>query len=211
MIGMIYERYHTRSMKELGGLAARMPIWATFMVFFTMASVGLPGLNGFVSEFMCLLGAFQSGPAWDQYSTAAGLRGTLGPWFAFVAATGMIVTAIYLLYMLGRIVWGKLEEPHGHDHHDDGTTRLPRDLNAREIGLLLPLAILCLALGLYPSPVLRALEAPSRDLARMIEKYGNADQGMAEETGRIGADLPDTEQSSRNAGDIVVGTREGVP
>ena len=59
-IGMIYERYHTRSMKELGGLAARMPVWATFMVFFAMASVGLPGLNGFVSEFMCLLGTFQA-------------------------------------------------------------------------------------------------------------------------------------------------------
>ena len=61
MIGMIYERYHTRSMKELGGLGSRMPVWATFMVFFTMASVGLPGLNGFVSEFLCIFGTFQAG------------------------------------------------------------------------------------------------------------------------------------------------------
>jgi NADH-quinone oxidoreductase subunit M len=171
MIGMIYERYHTRSMKELGGLAGRMPIWATFMVFFTMASVGLPGLNGFVSEFMCLLGTFQSGPAWDHSATSAGLRGELGPWFAFVAGIGMIVTAIYLLYMLGRIVWGKLDEPHAH--HDDQASKLPTDLNAREIGLLLPLAVLCLVLGLYPGPVLRALEGPSKDLARMMERYGH--------------------------------------
>ena len=70
LIGMIYERYHTRSMKELGGLAAKMPVWATFMVFFTMASVGLPGLNGFVSEFLCLLGAFQAGTA-DKPSPGA--------------------------------------------------------------------------------------------------------------------------------------------
>lgn len=180
LIGMIYERYHTRSMKELGGLAGRMPVWATFMVFFTMASIGLPGLNGFVSEFMCLLGAFQGGPAWNQYSTSAGLRGELGPWFAFAAATGMIVTAIYLLYMLGRIVWGKLDEPHahGHDHHEEGGPKLPKDLNAREIGLLVPLAVLCLALGLYPAPVLRALEAPSKDLARMMEKYGSPDRAL---------------------------------
>jgi hypothetical protein len=60
LIGMVYERYHTRNMKELGGLAAKMPVWSTFMVFFAMASVGLPGLNGFVSEFLCLLGTFQA-------------------------------------------------------------------------------------------------------------------------------------------------------
>src|SRR5690606_1015300 len=117
LIGMMYERYHTRSMKELGGLAGRMPIWATFMVFFTMASVGLPGLNGFVSEFMCLLGAFQADGGWSEHAVRAGTAGRLGPWYAAAAASGMIVTAIYLLYMLGRIVWGELREPHGHAAH----------------------------------------------------------------------------------------------
>ncbi len=157
-IGMIYERYHTRSMDELGGLARRMPIWAFFMGFFTMASVGLPGLNGFVSEFMCLLGTFQSGAA-----GVGGVRGPLGFWFAAVAGTGMIVAAIYLLYMVGKIVFGPLKEPSGHDHHDDVHAPLPTDLTRREIGLLVPLAIACIVLGVYPTPALRAFEAPIRN------------------------------------------------
>ena len=172
LIGMVYERYHTRDMGQLGGLAAKMPIWSTFMVFFAMASVGLPGLNGFVSEFMCLLGAFQAGDVWKSYSTVAGFTGgSLGPWYAFIAGTGMIVTAIYLLFMLGKIVWGKLIEPHGHDSHgshDDApgaTPALPKDLCLREILVLAPLAILCVGLGMYPTPLLRALEAPSQLMA----------------------------------------------
>ncbi|MBC6953616.1 MAG: NADH-quinone oxidoreductase subunit M [Leptolyngbya sp.] len=67
LVGMMYERYHTRSMRELGGLAAKMPVWATFMVFFAMASVGLPGLNGFVSEFLCIMGAFQADDGWGRF------------------------------------------------------------------------------------------------------------------------------------------------
>ena len=154
-IGMMYERYHTRSMKEVGGLARRMPIWAFFMVFFSLASVGLPGLNGFVSEFMTLLGAFQSG----AYSVGPGATvGPLGPWFAAVAATGMIVAAIYLLYMVGKVVFGPLKEPDDHHAHPV----LPRDLSARETLVLAPLAVLCLALGVYPSPILKSLEAPVR-------------------------------------------------
>ncbi len=182
LIGMIYERYHTRSMKELGGLASKMPVWATFMVFFTMASVGLPGLNGFVSEFLCLIGAFQASNAWGSATgmTADGkldvglwgsggmgpdgvpgaTHGSLGPWVAAIAATGMIVAAMYLLYMLGKIVWGPLVEPagHGHDSHDEAHSTLPRDLNAREIGVLVPLAILCILLGVYPKPVLEVIQ-----------------------------------------------------
>lgn len=154
-IGMMYERYHTRSMDEVGGLASKMPVWAMFMVLFTLASVGLPGLNGFVSEFLCILGAFQSGAAWG----VAGTRGPLGPWFGAVAATGMIVSAIYLLYMVGRIVFGPLREPHAHDGGHEPSL-LPADLNIREVTALVPLAALCIALGVYPTPVLRSLEEP---------------------------------------------------
>ena len=175
LIGMVYERYHTRSMKELGGLAAKMPVWSTFMVFFVMASVGLPGLNGFVSEFMCLMGTFQSGSAWGSglWQTQAGLAGgqvpgatagELGPWYAAIAGIGMVIAAMYLLYMTGKIVWGPLVEPHGHghDHGHDGHSHgpLPTDLNAREIGTLVPLAALCLALGVYPKPLIQALNGP---------------------------------------------------
>jgi NADH-quinone oxidoreductase subunit M len=174
LIGMMYERYHTRSLKELGGLAAKMPVWATFMVFFTMASVGLPGLNGYVSEFMCLMGAFQAGDAWTVHATSSGLPGPLGPWFAAAAGLGMIATAIYLLYMLGKFVWGPLVEPHGHHDHAHSAAgqgpALPKDLAAREIGLLLPLAALCLFLGVYPKPVLSILETPAREMAALGQR-----------------------------------------
>lgn len=172
LIGMIYERYHTRSLKELGGLGSKMPIWATFMVFFTMASVGLPGLNGFVSEFMCLMGAFQAGDVWSVHVTDAGRTGPLGPYFAFAAGVGMIITAIYLLFMLGKIVWGAPLEPHSHGHghghgHDEHASVLPKDLSIREIGVLAPLAVLCVVLGLFPSPVLKVLEEPSRAMVEL--------------------------------------------
>ena len=168
-IGMIYERFHTRSMDELGGLASTMPIWSSFMVFFVMASVGLPGLNGFVSEFMCIIGTFQSSPAWVLEGRAGAAGGSLGPWFAFAAGFGVIVAAMYLLYMTGRVVWGKPKHPAHHD--DDHHSELPTDLNAREISLLTVLAVGCLVLGVYPTPVIEAIEpsvertlAPYQDL-----------------------------------------------
>ncbi len=155
-IGFMYERYHSRSMKELGGLAKKMPVWAFFLGFFTMASVGLPGLNGFVSELLCLMGAFTSGA--DVYGLG-GTSGPLGPWFAVAAGFGMIVAAIYLLYMVGRILFGPLVEPAGHRHHGP----LPVDLSVREVAVLTPLAIGCVVLGVYPKPVLNSLEAPLND------------------------------------------------
>lgn len=189
LIGMMYERYHTRSMKEIGGLGAKMPVWSTFMVFFVMASVGLPGLNGFISEFLCLLGAFQASSAWGSSvwgSAGTGVpgatRGDLGPWFAAVAGTGMIIAAIYLLYMTGKVVWGPLKEPAshgdhgshggngGHDSHGShGANGLPTDLSAREIGVLVPLAVLCVVLGVYPRPVMKALEGPVSETVEYIE------------------------------------------
>ena len=160
-IGFMYERYHTRSMSEVGGLAAKMPVWSFFMVFFTFASVGLPGLNGFISEFMCLMGAFQSGA--DGIG-AGGTPGQLGPWYAAVAGTGMIVAAMYLLIMVGKVVFGEPKEPAGHEHHGP----LPVDLSLREIGVLTPLAIGCVVLGIFPTPVLRTLEAPIDQLMAQL-------------------------------------------
>ncbi len=199
-IGMIYERFHTRSMKELGGLASIMPVWSTFMVFFVLASVGLPGLNGFVSEFLCLLGTFQSSDAWNR-PDLAGTPGRLGPWYAAVAGTGMIVAAIYLLFMTGKVVWGPLVLPPGHTahgahgghgshgSHDKSPHRatshaahaahadpnhLPTDLTFREISVLAPLAILCLALGLFPAPIMNAIEQPVNHTVRVVIDHRNA-------------------------------------
>ena len=170
LIGMIYERYHTRDMRELGGLAARMPVWSTFMVFFAMASVGLPGLNGFVSEFMCLLAAFQAQPTWcsgvctvsGDFVPGASLGGQLGPVYAFVAGLGMVVAAMYLLMMVGKVVWGPLKEPHGDHDHKPGP--LPTDLGLREILVLLPMTAGCIWLGVYPNPALEAINPSSSAL-----------------------------------------------
>ncbi len=174
MIGMMYERYHTRSMREVAGLGSKMPVWSSFMVFFVMASVGLPGLNGFVSEIMCLFGTFQSGPWTGEAGITPGATfGMLGPVFAAIAGTGMIVAAIYLLFMTGKIVWGPLREPAGHHEHEV----LPTDLSAREIGVLLPLAAGCLIFGLYPAPLLKAIEAPVNDTVAYVQSLNTGNTG----------------------------------
>ncbi len=152
-IGMIYERYHTKDMEEIGGLAKRMPVWAFFMVFFTLSSLALPGLNGFVGEFLCLFGAYTA-----SHDAATGYPGVLGPWFALVAAVGLILGAMYLLIMLGKVVWGPLREPHAHGHEP------VKDLNFREIAILTPLAVVCLWIGLQPSPMLRAIWPSAREM-----------------------------------------------
>jgi len=170
-IGMIYERFHTREMRQYGGFAKVMPIWSFFMVFFCMASVGLPGLNGFIGEFLTLMGAFTS-------------TDTLGPAFAFPAGIGMIIGAIYILYMVGKVVFGPVKVPehdhghnsaatdshgHGHDSHHDA--HHVKDLSAREITTLVPLAIGCLVLGLFPNLILTTLDAPVEKIVAAASQH----------------------------------------
>ncbi|MCA9291108.1 MAG: NADH-quinone oxidoreductase subunit M [Phycisphaerales bacterium] len=160
LIGMIYERYHTRDMRRMGGLAKRMPVWSFFMVFFVLASVGLPGLNGFVSEFLCLIAAFIATPDAPTYP------GLLGPWYAAAAGLGMIFAAMYLLIMVGRVVFGPLKEPALEDEHLHHGPSLPADLTLREIGVLVPLAALCLYFGFQPGVLTDVIEtAAERVLA----------------------------------------------
>ncbi|MFG0304684.1 MAG: NuoM family protein [Phycisphaerales bacterium JB040] len=175
MIGMMYERYHTRDMNQVGGLASRMPIWASFMVFFAMASVGLPGLNGFPSELLCLIGTFQSDADLIAAGQVGASGGTLGVWYAVAAGTGMVIAAIYLLFMVGRICFGEYREPRGHHAHDE----LPTDLNAREIGLLIPLAAGCLLFGLYPKLLTDAIEAPIEQLVSEVQHAAELPQPAA--------------------------------
>jgi NADH-quinone oxidoreductase subunit M len=180
LVGMIYERYHTRDMDEMSGLARRMPVWAFFMVFFVLSSVGLPGLNGFVSECLCLVGAFTGSPDNGSYP------GILGPWYAAVAGLGMIFAAMYLLYMVGKVVFGPFREPNsgaaggGHRHRHDV---LPPDLSWREIGVLTPLAIICLYIGLRPAPL---TDAAQGSIAKILAAY----------PARIGAMLADNHAHS---------------
>lgn len=165
MIGFMYERYHTRDMNTVGGLASKMPVWATFMVFFAMASVGLPGLNGFPSELLCLISAFQSDAAWSAAGEPGAWGSSLGPWFAVFAGTGMVIAAMYLLIMVGKICFGPLREPADHHPHDV----LPTDLNLREIATLTPLAIGCVLFGLQPTILLDAVSEPVNNTVRLVE------------------------------------------
>lgn len=133
IVGMLYDRYHTRDIDKLGGLARQMPIMTFFLILFVLASVGLPGTNGFISEFTVLFAAFQSP--------------RLGPWYGALGATGILLGAIYMLYVAGKVLFGPLKEPeHSPDLHDG----LTRDLNRREIAILAPLAALVIVLGFFP-------------------------------------------------------------
>ena len=128
-VGFIYERRHTRMISEFGGLAKPMPWFSTLFVFASLSSVGLPFLNGFVGEFLILIGMWTS-------------RAISFSWIAtMLAATGVIWAAVYMLWMLQRVLFGKITNPENE--------RLT-DLNSREIGLLLPLLFLMLYMGVYP-------------------------------------------------------------
>lgn len=145
LVGMLYERYHTREFHGVGGLARPMPWFAFFLIFFTLSSIGLPGLNGFVGEFLVLVGTVVS----------TDHTGHLGFGYAVVAATGIVLGAVYMLYMAGRVLFGPLVEPAGTP---DTSTGLTRDLTRREIGVLAPIAALCVWIGVYPSHLLSSLQ-----------------------------------------------------
>ena len=120
VIGMIYDRYHTRDINQLSGLAKRMPVLAFFFVLFAMSSIGLPGLNGFTSEFLTILGAFTSH--------------TLGIKYGVFASLGVILGAVYMLHMVASVIWGPLKTPELDQVHGDGHAHtVPGDINAREI------------------------------------------------------------------------------
>ena len=146
LVGMVYEQTHTREFSEYGGLWKLMPIYGAFMLIVSLSSMGLPGLNGFVGEFTILLGAYGS--------SAIG-----SPWFAGVAALGVIMSAVYILYMFQKIFLGPegsiVEEVKKHGH-------ALRDLNVREIVTVVPLLVMIFWIGLYPKPFF-ALMAPAVD------------------------------------------------
>jgi len=145
-VGMIYDRYHTRDINQLSGLAHRMPILAFFFILFTLSSIGLPGLNGFVSEFLTILGAFTS-----NY---------LGVWFGSFAALGIILSALYMLHMVARVIFGPLKTPDDQGGHGEAHAVVPGDIGGREIAILTPLAIAVVWLGVYPGIVLNSIRAP---------------------------------------------------
>lgn len=140
IVGMMYERYHTREIRNLGGLARRLPWLAFFMVLFTLSSIGLPGTNGFAGEFLLLIGMFQR--AFAELPAAAAWQFRV---IAVLSVSGLVLGAWYMLWLVQRVFFGPLNEPHHHDSDQE-----VRDMSLREIAALAPLAVFVLWIGLYP-------------------------------------------------------------
>jgi NADH-quinone oxidoreductase subunit M len=136
LIGMMYERRHSRDIAAFGGIARSVPILSLLLTLVAFSSIGLPGLNGFIGEFLVLLGSF------GRY-----------PWAAGIAATVVIFAAAYLLWAIQRIVFNKLDKPENASL---------KDLSVRELVVLAPLIIGIIWMGLYPAPLLRRTEASAR-------------------------------------------------
>ncbi len=142
LVGMLYDRAHTRMIADFGGVAVKMPIFTTFFLIVTLSSIGLPLTNGFVGEFWILNGAFLSGFGWGRI-------------YASVATSGVVLGAVYMLWMFKRVFWG----PENKDA-DCGTHHLHTDLNAREIAVMLPIVVLILWMGIHPRTFVAVSEAP---------------------------------------------------
>lgn len=142
-VGVIYDRMHTREIKAYGGLVNRMPLYAVVFLILTMANVALPGTSGFIGEFLTLMGAFRA-----------------NTWVAFFAATGVILSAAYALWLYRRVVYGPLEKP---------ALQGIADLNRREIITFVPLILLIIYYGVQPGPILDAFAVPTDALMKGYE------------------------------------------
>jgi len=154
LVGFIYERRHTREITQFGGLANVMPIYATIFVITTMSSIGLPFLNGFVGEFLIMLGMFQSHTL-DLFSA---LDWNWNYVATMLAGTGVIFAAVYLLWMVQRVFFGKVT---------NDKNRSLADLSWREIGIMAPLLFLMVYMGVYPKPFL----SRSQDSVKAIQEW----------------------------------------
>jgi NADH-quinone oxidoreductase subunit M len=154
IVGMIYDRRHTRMIDDFGGLWQQLPIFSSCFLVVTLSSIGLPGLNGFVGEFLILLGGFRSAPLW-----------TAG------AATGLVLGAVYMLWMFRRVNFGPLSR---------AENQKLRDIGAREIGMLMPILALIFAMGIYPQPFLSRMKPSVELVLQRIEAKGNRQQATGE-------------------------------
>src|SRR6185369_12750120 len=148
-VGAIYHRRHTRLIEEFGGLWKQLPRFSVVFLIVMLSSVGLPGLNGFVGEFLILLGAFET-------SHVAAAVGTVG----------IILGAVYMLWMFQRVMFGPLDKPENEALHD---------LSSRELAVFAPILVLIVVMGVYPQPFLSRMEpAVQKYVARIQQKIASA-------------------------------------
>lgn len=163
IVGMLYERRHTRLISEFGGLSKVMPVYATFFMIVTLSSIGLPGLNGFVGEFLILLGTFKSNMA-----------------YAVFAALGVIFAAVYMLWMFQRVMFGEVTNEKNKNL---------KDLSLREIAVLLPLLFFIVQIGVYPKPFLSRMDASVKHLiGQVTQKTGEKRAEGSEMVYRVDSD-----------------------
>jgi NADH-quinone oxidoreductase subunit M len=142
IVGVVYERRHTRLIAEFGGLSSRMPVYAAVFLIMTLSSIGLPGLNGFIGEFMILMGVFPVNGVWTA-----------------VAAIGIILGAAYMLWLYQRVMFGKLDNP---------ANESLKDLTLRETAAFVPLVILAFGIGIFPKPFLDVIDKPVEKVIRIV-------------------------------------------
>jgi len=145
LVGVLYERTHTRAIAEYGGIAKLVPLYAVALMIASLSSIGLPGMNGFVGEFLILLGSFKS-PVLNSW------------WFTVFAASGVIFAAVYLLWMYQRVVFGEVKNP---------KLNTLKDMNAREIFVMIPIFIFIIWIGIYPSTFLKV---SAKSVNKVIEQ-----------------------------------------
>jgi NADH-quinone oxidoreductase subunit M len=162
-VGVIYDRLHTREIARYGGLANNMPGYALFFMLFTMGSVGLPGTSGFVAEFLSLIGVYQ-----------------ISSWVAFVATTGIILGAAYMLYLYRRIIYGTAAGP--------DAAAMP-DLSKREVAILLPIALAVLWMGIYPESFMAPMR---RDVGTLVARMERANPGSDAKLAVVSKHIPAT-------------------
>ena len=137
-VGVVYDRMHTRQISFYGGLVNRMPRYAVVFMIFTLASIGLPGTSGFVGEFLIIIGAFK-----------------LNAMLAFFVTTGIILSAVYMLYLYKRIVFGVIK---------NNKLKTMFDLNLREIIIMVPLLIVVFIMGIFPNLFLDPMRLPIKNI-----------------------------------------------
>jgi NADH-quinone oxidoreductase subunit M len=143
IVGVVYDRIHSREIAAYGGLVHKMPAYSLIFMIFMLASVGLPGTGGFVGEFLILIGAFKA-----------------NSWVAALAATGVILGAVYMLYLYRRVIFGKLTKEH---------LLKIKDLSLREMMVFAPLIILIFWMGIYPSSFLDIMHVSVNNLIDRVE------------------------------------------